>query len=146
MGQKKQTRDDFISQVLRLFVKYQETTKAILDDYVADKAMVVELSEAEFDFTSAVEELEADEFETVLRHLEKIKDNQNYRELDEEQCKALMELLADDFKIDYIDEELEKDNYVKVKVAGIMDQVKLEEFINRELEPYNTGYNHEITF
>jgi hypothetical protein len=143
-ARRKLTKTDFIQRIIELFAEHQITTKAILFDYVADQNMIDELGEVDNNFISDLEDLrtESDIFDLIIKQLEEIKYN-HY--LDTDQCEALMNLMEDDFKIHFVEKELDKDNYTKVQVKGRADRMKLENFINSEIYPYNVNYGESIS-
>ena len=113
-----------LEKVKAAFAEYQDKVEAILKDYLCDDpGMFTELAAADKNFLTDVADL--DEGNTAKDRLESLRDEMTDIEILDE---------LDEDKI----REWEDDNgYIALKVEGMDDRQKLEDFIKQNIHPYN---------
>lgn len=121
------TKNQATQKILELFKEYQDTTGAIFDDYLLDDAAITELAAADENFEKAIEDLEIEsDFKSIVEQL---------REMDSSDIDTskILEVLDEDEVRDWVN----GDGYLTIKVEGMEDTNKLEEFIRENIYPYN---------
>lgn len=133
----KQTEFDLLETVRMKFQEYQDTTSAILDDYLSGTdAMVMELGEADKNFLAELEKIEVPEQPELLQRLEQELLNER---IETEDVLKLIDM--DDIKFYY---QGSFDICVKVDNANLRD--KLETFIKEEIYPYYLDQEANVLF
>lgn len=118
------TQTETLEKVEDAFAEYQDKVEAILKDYLCDDpGMFTELAAADEGFLTDVADL--DEGDTAKDRLESLRDEMTDVEIMDE---------LDEDKI----REWEDDNgYIALKVESLDDRDKLEDFIKKNIYPYN---------
>lgn len=122
-------------KLITLFEQYLETVGAILDDYVVgNDGMFTELAEADKSFKGEIEDFE---FEPSLeKAITVIKDN-----ADDMDTGDLLDVLDDSIIIDHVTSL----GYSCIKTENIVDQQKLEDFVQQNIYPYSLNpYLNEV--
>jgi hypothetical protein len=119
-----------IEEVLDRFKDFQDTTGAILDDYLVADGAITELAAADESFIEDLKEMDEgeDDFETLLEKLKKM----DVKDVDHLE---LFELCADHLDPENVSDVLTKDGFIYIKVENIVLRDKLEEFIKTEIMP-----------
>lgn len=129
-------------QIEALFEKYIDTTGAIMDDYVADHAMIHEVSIADQNLKEKILNL-VDNDETDIEDgeadfdslLEKIKEHDDF------DADKILELVDIDDVLSFVSGT----DYISVQVTNIKDRDKIEEFLKTEIYPFVSDQNCFIT-
>lgn len=118
------TQTETLKKVKAAFAEYQDKIEAILKDYLCDDpGMFTELAAADKNFLTDVADL--DEGDTAKDRLESLRDEMT----DVEILKTLDE--------DTVAEWQNDQGFISIKVDGQDDRDKLEDFIKKNIYPYN---------
>jgi hypothetical protein len=128
VGKIKVKRDELIDITLELLKKHVDTTRAILDDYMlGDEDCRMELAVAQDNLKDEISEMEVEY--TYPKLLEMVKDHDDYNSSD------LLELLIKEEGEICLREALQGRGYAIIKIDNILDQSKLQTFVETELYP-----------
>ena len=125
-------------EVQTLFDAYLDTTSAIIEDYVPDPGMLIELAEADKNFKEEIaaleEEQEEPEFEKLLLKIKQL----DPTDIDTDKLLALCD---PGYAMDWASQN----GYAIIKLTTLQQRTKLEEFVTKELYPdYNERGNYNI--
>ena len=137
-------------EVLMLFKSHIETSKAIMVDYIADPAMIDEVSWSFNTLTEAIEAISAEQtepdFDKIVGYLENIDTHSidseklfKFISLEDVDC----EKVAVELNSDILDSYAQTYNCCMVVVKNINDREKLREFLCTEIYP---AYNDQREF
>jgi hypothetical protein len=138
MPKKKVEEKTVGEQITDIFNQYLDTTSAIIDDYVPDPGMLVELSCADKNFQEEINALqeELETKETNFKYLlKKVKDHKDYDDAE------LWEIIEPGYAAEW----LATKGYSVIKLENMQQQIKLEEFVTTKLYPnYNDRNNYNL--
>lgn len=127
-----------VNKLLRFFENYQDTCTAILDSHTFTEDALDELIEADKNFRELLENftsIEDADFDEVLERLKALNDNVDF------DSEALIELCDQDA---VIEAAKETSGCIVIEMESLLDKSKVEDFINKEIYPYNLGENHYL--
>jgi hypothetical protein len=134
-----------VDKVLQLFDQHIRTVRLIADDYLADVGMLTEMQAAEEKLFELIEDLRIDSAEDKKEKelsfsdiMDQLKENIRF---DREKATELLELIDDDDP-EPIHDFVRSKGFVYIKVENIDQQMKLEDFVNREIW---SDYNQQIS-
>ena len=125
-------------EVQTLFNDYLDTTSAIIEDYVPEPGMLIELAEADKNFKEEIaaleEEQEEPEFEKLLLKIKQL----DPTDIDTDKLLALCD---PGYAMDWASQN----GYAVIAIENLNQRTKLEEFVTKELYPnYNERNNYNI--
>ena len=126
-----------LEEVRIFFDAYLDTTSAIIEDYVPDPGMLIELAEADKNFKEEIaaleEEQEEPEFEKLLAKLKELDSDS----IDGEELLALCQ--PED-----VEDWASANGYAIIKFSTLQQRTKLEEFVASLYPAYNERGNYNI--
>jgi hypothetical protein len=128
-------------KLLDAFTKYQDTTSAIIEDYLAgNDGMLTELAAADVNFREQLETLAESSYFSGLSAQDLLEET--FNRVDDNDI-SVDDLLTRMEEGDLID-QLEAEGYVCVKIDNLRDRMKLEDFVNSNIYPYNLSLTAQI--
>lgn len=138
---KKFSKSELLEKVKALFEKYLDTTGAIIDeDVIIEDGTRTELKAADENFLGNLEELIDDNEETTVDEVVYFLDNNN--DLESDDIEKILTALPMEEIVDFT----ETNGYVAIKVDGMTDRDKLNEFVRNNIYPYNCNPERELFF
>lgn len=132
-------KDDIIGTVLDHLENYLSASNAIMQDYVADPGMCMELAEAEDKFRRSIEDIDPEE-ESFNYLVDKLKDLPE-KEVDLVELLDVVDNINSDAIRDYLDDRHKGAVVIRVPVQTMEQQKKLEAFIKEHIYPH---YNDQV--
>lgn len=133
--------ETLIDKIRKAFAQYQDTTSAILQDYIADDGLITELATADVNLLDELEELceeagDLTDFETIVKGLKWHHDLTT----DTDKARMLVNLMDEDDVREFVKDESD----MHLKVSNPFDRDKIENFLRENIYPYNINHRVEI--